>query len=57
MANEYLGSGGRLEGGPADALINAGYRYEAAAGPRLADGLSTSDLAHVVALTENYNTQ
>lgn len=52
MANEYLGSGGRLEGGPADALINAGYRYEAAAGPRLADGLSTSDLAHVVALTE-----
>jgi argininosuccinate lyase len=52
VANEYLGSGGRLEGGPADALINAGYRYEAAAGPRLADGLSTSDLAHVVALTE-----
>ncbi len=52
MANEYLGSGGRLEGGPADALISAGYRYEAAAGPRLADGLSTSDLAHVVALTE-----
>jgi argininosuccinate lyase len=52
VANEYLGSGGRLEGGPADALINAGYRYEAAAGPRLADGLSTSDLAHVVALAE-----
>jgi len=52
VANEYLGSGGRLEGGPADELINAGYRYEAAAGPRLAAGLSTSDLAHVVALTE-----
>ena len=52
MSREYLGSGGRLEGGPADELIAAGYRYEAAAGPRLADGLSTSDLAHVVALTE-----
>jgi argininosuccinate lyase len=52
VANEYLGSGGRLEGGPADELIDAGYRYEVAAGPRLADGLSTSDLAHVVALTE-----
>lgn len=52
MASEYLGSGGRLEGGPADELVAAGYRYEAAAGPRLADGLSTSDLAHVVALTE-----
>ncbi|MFZ4754408.1 MAG: lyase family protein [Miltoncostaeaceae bacterium] len=52
MSRQYLGSGGRLEGGPADELIAAGYRYEAAAGPRLADGLSTSDLAHVVALTE-----
>ncbi len=52
MANEYLGSGGRLEGGPAHELVEAGYRYEAAAGPRLADGLSTSDLAHVVALAE-----
>jgi len=52
VSREYLGSGGRLEGGPADELIAAGYRYEAAAGPRLADGLSTSDLAHVVALTE-----
>ena len=51
MSRQYLGSGGRLEGGPADELIAAGYRYEAAAGPRLADGLSTSDLAHVVALT------
>lgn len=52
MADDYLGSGGRLEGGPADALVAAGYRYEAAAGPRLADGLSTSDLAHAVALAE-----
>ncbi len=52
MSQAYLGSGGRLEGGPADELIAAGYRYEAAAGPRLARGLSTSDLAHVVALTE-----
>ncbi len=52
MSREYLGSGGRLEGGPADELIAAGYRYEAAAGPRLARGLSTSDLAHVVALAE-----
>jgi argininosuccinate lyase len=52
VSRQYLGSGGRLEGGPADELIAAGYRYEAAAGPRLADGLSTSDLAHVVALTE-----
>ncbi len=52
MSRDYLGSGGRLEGGPADELVAAGYRYEAAAGPRLADGLSTSDLAHAVALTE-----
>ena len=52
MADDYLGSGGRLEGGPADALVAAGYRYESAAGPRLADGLSTSDLAHAVALAE-----
>lgn len=52
MSQDYLGSGGRLEGGPADELVEAGYRYEAAAGPRLADGLSTSDLAHVVALAE-----
>ncbi len=52
MAHDYLGSGGRLDGGPADALVAAGYRYESAAGPRLADGLSTSDLAHVVALAE-----
>lgn len=52
MSRDYLGSGGRLDGGPADELVEAGYRYEAAAGPRLADGLSTSDLAHVVALAE-----
>jgi argininosuccinate lyase len=52
VSREYLGSGGRLEGGPADELVAAGYRYEAAAGPRLARGLSTSDLAHVVALAE-----
>lgn len=52
MPDDYLGSGGRLEGGPADALVAAGYRYESAAGPRLADGLSTSDIAHVVMLAE-----
>ncbi|MSO43713.1 MAG: argininosuccinate lyase [Thermoleophilia bacterium] len=52
MSEAYLGSGGRLDGGPARELIDAGYRYETAAGPRLAHGLSTSDIAHVVALTE-----
>lgn len=52
MSREYLGSGGRLDGGPAHELVAAGYRYEAAAGPRLAGGLSASDLAHVIALAE-----
>ena len=52
MSQDYLGSGGRLDGGPADALIDAGYRYESQAGPRLARGLSTSDLAHAVMLAE-----
>lgn len=52
MSEGYLGRGGRLEGGPAPELVDAGYRVEIAHGPRLARGLSTSDLAHVVALAE-----
>lgn len=50
--DEYLGSGGRLAGGPADELVAAGYAAETAHGPRLADGLSRADLAHAIALVE-----
>ena len=35
VANEYLGAGGRLEGGPAPELVRSGYAHEVAAGPRL----------------------
>ena len=52
VANEYLGAGGRLEGGPAPELVRSGYAHEVAAGPRLARGLSRADLAHAVALVE-----
>jgi argininosuccinate lyase len=52
-ASEYLGSGGRLAGGPADALVTAAYAVETAAGPRLAHGLSLADLAHAIALVES----
>jgi argininosuccinate lyase len=51
-ASEYLGSGGRLAGGPADELVAAAYAVEVAHGPRLATGLSLADLAHAVALVE-----
>jgi argininosuccinate lyase len=52
VANEYLGAGGRLTGGPAPELIDSGYAHEVAAGPRLARGLSRADMAHAVALVE-----
>ena len=52
VANEYLGAGGRLEGGPAPELVRSGYAHEVAHGPRLARGLSRADMAHAVALTE-----
>jgi argininosuccinate lyase len=50
--DDYLGSGGRLVGGPAPELVSAGYAVEIAAGPRLARALSRADLAHAVALVE-----
>lgn len=49
---EYLGQGGRLEGGPAPELVRAGYAAETGHGPRLAHGLSVSDIAHAVVLVE-----
>jgi argininosuccinate lyase len=49
---EYLGQGGRLEGGPAPELVRAGYAAETAHGPRLAHGLSLSDIAHALVLVE-----
>ena len=52
MSESFLGRGGRLAGGPAPELTAAGYAAEAAHGPRLARGLSLSDLAHAVALVE-----
>ena len=48
----YLGAGGRLSGGPAPELVEAGYRHELGHARRLAHGLSQADLAHAVALVE-----
>jgi argininosuccinate lyase len=47
-----LGRGGRLRGSAADELVSAAFAAESAHGPRLARGLSLSDLAHAVALVE-----
>ena len=52
MGAQELGRGGRLTGGPAPELVEAGYAYETGHGPRLARGLSLADLAHAVALVE-----
>src|SRR3954454_9400103 len=49
----YLGAGGRLAGGPADELVEAAYAHELRAAQRLAHGLSLSDIAHAVPLTES----
>jgi argininosuccinate lyase len=49
---DELGRGGRLRGGAAGELVAAAYAAESAHGPRLAHGLSLSDLAHAVALVE-----
>jgi argininosuccinate lyase len=49
---DYLGAGGRLEGGPAAELVASGYAHEIADAPRLAPWLSLADLAHAVALVE-----
>ncbi|HEV8461616.1 MAG TPA: lyase family protein [Gaiellaceae bacterium] len=47
-----LGRGGRLRGSAAEELVTGAFAAEAAHGPRLARGLSLSDLAHAVALVE-----
>src|SRR5262245_19994203 len=52
MSGEYLGAGGRLEGGPAPELVASGYAHEIEAAPRLARWLSLADMAHAVALAE-----
>jgi len=52
VTSRYLGAGGRLTGGPARELVDAGYAAEVAHGPLLARGLSLADLAHAVALAE-----
>ena len=52
MSDDYLGSGGRLAGGPSPELVRAGFAAETGHGPRLAAGMSTSDLAHAVVLAE-----
>jgi argininosuccinate lyase len=53
VADDYLGSGGRLAAGPAPELVAAGFAAEVADGVRLAHGLSLSDIAHAVALSES----
>lgn len=52
MADDYLGQGGRLEGGPAPELVRAAFAAETAHGPRLARWLSFADIAHAVELAE-----
>jgi argininosuccinate lyase len=52
VSEDYLGAGGRLEGGPAPELVASGYAHEIDAAPRLAPWLSLADLAHAVALAE-----
>ena len=52
MADENLGRTGRLAGGPAAELVQAGHRVEIEQAERLATALSISDLAHAVALVE-----
>jgi argininosuccinate lyase len=47
-----LGRGGRLRGSAAEELVTGAFAAESAHGPRLARGLSLSDLAHAVALVE-----
>jgi argininosuccinate lyase len=52
MSEAYLGSYGRLAGGPADELVHGAFAQETAHAPALARGLSLADLAHAVALVE-----
>ena len=52
MADENLGRTGRLAGGPAAELVQAGHRVEIEQAERLAGALSLADLAHAVALVE-----
>ena len=52
MADQNLGRTGRLAGGPAAELVQAGHRIEIEHAERLAGALSLSDLAHAVALVE-----
>ena len=52
MADEDLGRTGRLAGGPAAELVQAGHRVEIEQAERLATSLSLADLAHAVALIE-----
>jgi argininosuccinate lyase len=52
VSGEYLGAGGRLEGGPAPELVASGFAHEIDAAHRLAPWLSMADLAHAVALAE-----
>ncbi len=52
MTDENLGRTGRLAGGPAVELVQAGHRVEIEQAERLAGALSLADLAHAVALVE-----
>ena len=52
MSAENLGRTGRLSGGPAFELVDAGHRVEIAQAVPLAPALSLADLAHAVALIE-----
>jgi argininosuccinate lyase len=44
---------GRLKAGPAPELVRSANRLEVRYGPRLFEGLSLADLAHVIVLMEN----
>ncbi|HEX3920831.1 MAG TPA: lyase family protein [Streptosporangiaceae bacterium] len=49
---DYLGLGTRLDTGPSDLLVEAGFRTESRQAPYLHDGLSQADLAHLLGLRD-----
>ena len=51
-ADEYLGSGARLSGGPAASLAQTAFSYELTSAPYLWDHLNQADQAHLAALVQ-----
>ena len=49
---DYLGLGTRLDAGPSELLVTAGFRTESRQAPYLHDGLGQADLAHLLGLRD-----